>query len=119
MVESLNFISRKFGKYFIISTIVFSLLIAGCEKEDDKESPPEIPPATTFVIDFSDFPSPKSATLPYLERGLKDIQTTQNWAFAATNVFVWSAIITLHLVIPVSAFVESFNHEPEYQGDLH
>jgi len=94
-------------------------LIAGCEKEDDKESPPEIPPATTFVIDFSDFPSQKSATLPYLERGLKDIQTTQNWAFAATNVFVWSAIITVHLVIPVAAFVESFNHDPEYQSDLH
>ena len=41
-----------------------------------------------------------------------------NWFHAVTNVFFWNTVITLHAVIPVTAFAESFNHEPEYQGNL-
>jgi hypothetical protein len=40
-----------------------------------------------------------------------------NWSWAAFHVGVWNVIITVGLAVPVTAFVESFNHIPEQQPD--
>ncbi|OQX78371.1 MAG: hypothetical protein B6D61_05745, partial [Bacteroidetes bacterium 4484_249] len=44
----------------------------------------------------------------------KSTMTYKNWGWAATNVTVWNAVITLTLAVPIAAFYESFNHEGVY-----
>ena len=104
--------------------------------EPDTEKPPEIPPASTFIIDFNDFLSPKlsSTSLGGTERSLQYIAFTpqisdlfadnlytpdeqKNWGFAALNVGFWNTVLFVGLVVPVAAFIESFDHSPEQQPD--
>ena len=84
-------------------------LLTLCTKEpnDPVGQAPAIPPASTMKMDFSDFSStalPKTAT-------------KNNWFWAATNVTFWNTAIVVTLAVPVSAFAESFNHNPELQSD--
>jgi hypothetical protein len=104
--------------------------------EPDIEKPPEIPPASTFIIDFDDFLSPKpgSASLGGTEQSFQYVAFTlkdsdlfadnlyapdeqKNWGFAALNVGFWNTVLFVGLAIPVASFVESFNHSPEQQPD--
>lgn len=96
---------------------------AGCntnvQPAPDDEQPPEIPPASTFVMDFSDF---TAGGAPKLASDHVDPTTLQalpggNWGWAALNAGVWNVIITVGLSVPVAAFLESFNHVPERQPD--
>ncbi|UCC31100.1 MAG: hypothetical protein JSU86_02250 [Phycisphaerales bacterium] len=93
----------------------------GCRTnmQPDGEEAPEIPPASTFVMDFSDFVDGGASKLA-LDR--TDPTTMQlivraNWGRAALKVGIWNAIITVGLAVPVAAFLESFNHIPEIQTD--
>jgi hypothetical protein len=97
--------------------------------------PPQLPPASSFIIDFSDFLSPDNSSFNpgAAEPDLQYVSFTpngddlptpdpaqgdqQNWGFAALNVGFWNALLFVGLVIPVAAFVESFNHSPEQQPD--
>ena len=104
--------------------------------EPDTEKPPEIPPASTFIIDFGDFlsPKPSSSSFGGTEQSLQYVAFTlknsdlfadnlyapdeqKNWGFAALNVGFWNSVLFIVLAIPVAAFVESFNHSPEQQPD--
>ena len=87
-------------------------------------------------MDFDDFLSPKnnSSNLGGTEQSsqyasftpqidnlpvdnLYALDEQKNWGFAAINVGFWNAILFVGLVIPVAAFLESFNHSPEQQPD--
>ncbi len=94
-------------KTLLILSLSLLLINSGCKK--DKEPAPEIPPETTFNINFSDFDNSNKLAL--------DSVTNDNWTWAATNVAVWNTIITINLAIPVAAFKEAFNHQGEYQND--
>jgi len=72
---------------------------------------PDIPPESTFVMDFGDFAGNNAAAR------VQGSLPGGNWLFAAGTVAVWNTIITATLVVPVAAFVESFNHEPMAQPD--
>jgi hypothetical protein len=103
--------------------------------ESDTAKPPEIPPLSTFIIDFSEFLSPdQSSSNPVgAEQSLQFVSLNlgnddwlspespapeqKNWNFAALNVGFWNAVLFVGLVIPVAAFIESFNHSPEQQPD--
>ena len=81
--------------------------------------PPEIPPASTFVMDFGDFAdggAPGRVLDPNDPAAGQGIPGG-NWGWAAMNVGVWNVIITVTLAVPVAAFLESFNHVPEQQPD--
>lgn len=74
------------------------------------EEAPKIPPSSTFVIDFSDFGQAE-------DNGDQLVRTTgvlpsENWTFAAGSVLFWNVALTVTLVVPVAAFLESFNNEP-------
>jgi len=104
-------------------TTVCMLLIAmpvwmtGCATQPpDGGEAPEIPPASTFVIDFGDF-SGGDAARPAPDPTAGQTLPGADWGFAAFNVGVWSVIITVGLAVPVAAFLESFNHVPEQQED--
>ena len=86
------------------------LLILGmtsCTKYDEtaESNPaPEIPPASTFAMDFNDFSNIDTTAF-------KSSQTYNNWGWAALNVGVWNTILTITFAIPVASFHEAFNHQ--------
>ena len=99
----------------IIFTLGLIVLIASCE--DDKTTNPEdqaptIPPQSTMIMDFSEFPDTIASDAPEIQ-----IVSRRNWGWAASNVAVWNSVLTLTLAIPVAAFLESFNHQPVQQPD--
>lgn len=103
-------------KLFLLFTVTGTLLfISSCSKDDpvnsNNEEAPTLPPQSSMMIDFSDFPDTNTAPLPKISL------TRNNWAWAALNVSVWNSVLTLTLVIPAAAFVESFNHQPVQQQD--
>ena len=101
--------------------------LAGCGEdstEPETAEPPEIPPASTFVLDTAAFPDtssagPNCAATPIEAAVAREARALsyQNWGWAALNVAVWNTVITVMLAVPAASFVESFNHEPEQQPD--
>jgi len=97
---------------FVLAIIV---LIVSCE--DDKTTnpqnqPPTIPPQSSMVINFEEFTDTTSGNAPE-----NFILSKRNWGWAAGNVAVWNSILTLTLAVPVTAFIEAFNHQPVKQTD--
>jgi hypothetical protein len=73
-------------------------------------APPSIPPAETFVMDFSDFqnsPSPVGA-----QPASPAAMAGENWAYSAVTVGVWHTILVLTLAPPVAAFLAAVNQTP-------
>jgi len=97
---------------FILGVIT---LIVSCEADkttDPQDQLPTIPPQSSMVINFNEFPDTLSGSVPEIPLAIK-----KNWAWAATNVQVWNSVLTLTLVVPVAAFSEAFNHQPVLQSD--
>jgi hypothetical protein len=92
---------------FILIALI--LMTTGCKKENDPA--PEIPPQSSFVMDFSNFSNPNDTL------SAREIATYQNWGYSYANVVVWQTILTVGLAVPVASFVESFNHEAVYHPD--
>ena len=97
---------------FVLAVIV---LIISCE--DDKTTNPQdqaptIPPQSSMIINFDEFPDTSSGSAPE-----NPILSKRNWSWAAGNVAVWNSVLTLTLAVPVAAFVEAFNHQPVKQTD--
>ena len=131
--------SGRHRKLVLIPLIIFALLAVGCGKSDDSvdtTGAPEIPPKSTFVIDFDEFTSmttaaasADSAAYNMQLLGFSGADTSSpppavkgtvlrgNWLLAASKVGFWSLLLTAGLILPTAAFVESFNHAPEEQTD--
>jgi hypothetical protein len=90
---------------FAVSIIIFS----ACKKEDHG-TPPEIPPESSFVMDFSDFEENDGKSYLLLN-------DYSNYQRAVAHVFIWNIVITINLAVPVATFVHSFNYTPQYQPD--
>lgn len=89
----------------LLVSCTVAVLLTGCNKENIA---PTIPPAGSMVMDFDGFWSgtAKSVTIP-----------KSNFLYAATNVWWWNLALTVQLAIPVATFMESFNHQPVWDGD--
>ncbi|MCF6365780.1 MAG: hypothetical protein L3J35_06205 [Bacteroidales bacterium] len=88
--------------FFIFATVSFQ----SCKK--DYERPPDIPPVSSFIADFSDFDNSK-----YFSN-----KTSENWTHSAANVGTWNTLITIGLAVPVASYVEAVNnHTPVYQSN--
>ncbi len=105
-------------KLLLPATAIF--LLAGCTENatngpENTAQAPDIPPKSTFVMDFDAFPVEKQ--MLNKTGGTDKILSHQNWGWAVINVGVWNTFITVGLAVPVAAFAESFNHDPEPQSD--
>ena len=99
--------------FFAISiTVSLSILAVNCKKDKINEDPPQLPPKTSMVMDFSDF---SSATIDYTKNIDSTSYANHNWA--GLNVGVWNLILTVRLAIPVASFYEAFNHQYVEEGD--
>lgn len=91
----------------------YMLLVTGCGDDDvaaPEASPPDLPPATSFVMDFADFTEGGSLEAA---QGLALLQATRaNWTYAGLNVLVWNTIITVGLAVPAASFIAAFGHQP-------
>ncbi|MFQ5637731.1 MAG: hypothetical protein ACE5IR_07010 [bacterium] len=102
---------------------VLLILVAGCgfndpAGPDETATPPDIPPASTFVMGFSDFTSSNMSAFAVRANGEVDQSAArQHWGWAGANIVVWNTLLTVTLVTPVAAFVESFQHQPVQQPD--
>jgi hypothetical protein len=106
---------RRIG--FAASLAAVCLLGFACSDDDDAVSPPvaqapEIPPQSTFIMNFSDYEDQAEApSAPGSE--LSRI----NWGQSALRIGFWNLALTVTLAVPAAAFVEAFNHEPIMLGD--
>ena len=97
----------------IISIALTSALVfysCSDNNTNPEDQAPVIPPQQSMVMDFESFPDTSGTAL---QKGMGP----DNWGWAAVNIAFWNSVLTVTLVIPVAAFVESFNHEPELQPD--
>ncbi len=120
----------------IISIFLFTLLISGCANNKsipDYSKPPQIPPESSFVMDFSNFTNQQEALFqdrqtarlvsfrlsePITQSDASNaLGDRSNWGFAAFNVGFWNIVGVLGLAVPVASFVESFKHTPTPQPD--
>jgi len=83
--------------------------ITSCNKEND-EPAPDIPPLSTFLMDFAGFEDDDTT-------GYRSVETYKNWWWAASHVKVWNTLIKVGLAIPVASFAESFKHEAIYDPE--
>jgi hypothetical protein len=104
-----------YTNYLIPVTITFFLLfLSACQQNssNDQNNPPEIPPKYSMSINSS-FPQNDTTQ----SAGTVTTQSTTNFGNAAANVLVGNAILAGNLLIPVAAFLESFNHYPTLRSD--
>jgi hypothetical protein len=103
---------KKFSWLFLlIVPIAAIVIIFACSKDSTEpvSQGPDIPPISTFMMDFSTFPDTAATINATLTRN--------NWALARLNVFVWNVVILVHAAIPVAAYAASFQHIPVQQED--
>lgn len=106
-MKSFKIILSLSGMVFLIAM----LLTTGCNKKND-EPAPNLPPQSSFLMDFSAFSNPDDTL-----SASRDITTFHNWGYSYANVVIWSTIIHVGLAVPVASFLESFNHEAVYHPD--
>lgn len=84
-----------------------TLVLAGCKKDKEEDIPeqPQLPPENAFVQDFGDF-------------GGSSKRSSENYAFAALNVAFWNTVLYVNLVVPVRAWHEVRQDDPEWESDL-
>jgi hypothetical protein len=75
---------------------------------------PEIPPDSTFLMDFGDF---SDNTAGFKSGTVQQMFPGSNWRWAAGNVAIWNILVSVTLAVPVAAFIESFNHDPVFEGN--
>lgn len=120
--------------YCIIALSLLAFSINGCTgNKPDTSKPPQIPPESSFLMDFDDFTSSSGevsnaghitqlvslvfgGVTPHLNTSTA-FGDRSNWGYAAFNVGFWNIVVFVGLAVPVASFVESFNHTPVQQPD--
>jgi hypothetical protein len=98
-----------------VATALF--LSCGEDKPAEPEAEaPQIPPVSTFLMNFDDFPSGGKTSGGNIDPSAK-LLSRDNHNWAALHVGVWNLIITVGLAVPSATFVESFAHQPQQQPD--
>jgi hypothetical protein len=103
-----------------ILLLIFSIFVFSCKDNDLNspiDTPPEVPPAASFKMEFDNFPN--TVALPKVsESNFTDTSNTKNhWGYSYLNGVFWQTLVKVGMAIPVAAFIESFNHEAEQQED--
>ncbi|CAN0250716.1 unnamed protein product, partial [Chrysoparadoxa australica] len=79
-------------------------------EEIDNGNPPELPPASSMDPDFSYFSGEEE------ESGR--VSVVSSWLYAATNVTVYSSILSTALVVPVTAYKVALEQTPTFDEEL-
>jgi len=94
------------------SILLVVLLLSGLTfRSCNKEQAPELPPVSSFVMDFSDFEDTTDASKKSTEA------TYINWAHSAGTVLFWNIITTVTMAVPVATYTAMLDQTPVYLGD--
>jgi len=103
------------GLFHRLASMVLAgaLLTAGCANNANMApgEAPDIPPASTFVIDLEPFAEDSSGGKAQVAQ---QMLPGSHWTWEAGNLAFWNAALTVTLIVPVGAFLESFNHDPMF-----
>jgi hypothetical protein len=91
--------------------LVIMLLGVSCSEKEEKDTIPEMPPAEALFMDFNEF-----IENPSQVGALKSLETYQNATYSYFTVWAWNTLATIPMIVPVLAYLESFNHTPVYLG---
>lgn len=101
----------------LLALAVLNLMFVSCEQQD-KDTPPEIPPYESMFTDFSQFKvNEANQSIPVSFAKSTEEGSMVNYGFSALEVGFFNIVIGLTLVVPVAAFAASFKNEPVYLGD--
>ncbi len=102
----INQISSNMKKVLtlLLLTVFMASMLTGCKKK--KGDPPILPPDESFIIDFSNFESGKSANFSEFGKGVEN----SNWEFAVLVTGYFRIIAASTLVVPIAAFEVAVNH---------
>jgi len=107
--------SRSLSRITYLGLFV-ALFATACDETTAPEGdPPEIPPQTSLVMDFSDFLNPAmamSSDVPMAPAA------GAYWNRSAVVVGVWNLIITGTLAPPVAAFIAAATQQAEWDEEL-
>lgn len=101
--------------FVLLTTLILTFACSEDEVNNPQAQAPDIPPQSTFVMDFDAFPD--TGTPEPFNKIQADTILRGNWGFAAANVAVWNFLLTVTLAVPVASFAEAFNHQPVQQPD--
>jgi len=104
------------SKLRLIVSMFLALLIIitanRCQKDEEKDEPPELPPVASLLMDFSDFNNPGDTITKR-----KSVESYRNWGYAVGTVAFWNILATWTIGLPVMAYAEAFNQDPVYLGE--
>lgn len=93
-------------KRLSIFILIPVFILFSCAEEDAAfsiDTQPELPPSSSMAPDFSAFNEDNGR-----------LANVNNWAYAASNVGIYSAILYTNLAVPVTAFQLAINQEPTF-----
>ncbi len=108
--------TRKQKSIFLLGIFLVFLILSSCTDNStapELEEAPEIPPESTFNMDFSEF----SKTGGFILDGNDADKTRPHFLFSAVTVGIWSAIVGVGMLIPSAAFVHALAQDPVRQDD--
>ena len=108
-----------FSKMTFILVVLTTFIFFSCSNEEPNapvDESPDIPPQSTFIMDFESFPDTTS-TLLFGKTLSPDTLQRSNWRWAFSHIWFWNTVLTVTLAVPVAAFREAFNHQPVQQPD--
>ncbi|MBT8386699.1 MAG: hypothetical protein KJO12_04755, partial [Ignavibacteria bacterium] len=94
--------NKGFNKMIFILILFILFVFLSCSENDPNspaEQAPDIPPQSTFIMDFSEFPDTTSPALFGKILSPDTLQRT-NWQWAASHISFWNTILTITLVVP-------------------
>lgn len=107
MINQIRFYMKK-ALTLLLLTVFMASLMTGCKKK--KGDPPVLPPEASFVIDFSNFESGKSADFSAFGKGVEN----SNWEFAALVAGYFRIITGVTLIVPIAAFDVAIDQTPTW-----
>lgn len=106
---------------FAPAMLILLLLVMSCEDEDNSEltGAPEIPPASTFVMDFDSFPATagQSDHPPLIPVKGQETCAQDNFNHAAFFVGFWNLAIAVNMIVPMAAYGTALQQTAEQQAD--
>ena len=104
----------KKNRFIILpaTVLMIALLSISCSDKEPEDTLPELPPVDALLMDFSEF-----IDNPSQMQALKSMDTYQNAMYSYFTVSIFSVLVTVPMIIPVAAYLESFKHTPVYLGD--
>ena len=92
----------------MLLTVFMVSLLTGCKKK--KGDPPILPPEESFVIDFNNFESGKSADFSSFAKGVEN----SNWEFVVLVAGYFRTVIATTLIVPVASFNVAIDQTPTW-----